>query len=80
MEKSKLIQLLLRTKENKCFNFSKALWRNPNGAFVIFKEFKQTYNQWEFGGISAVKALQEIEVKKTTLYKLVKEFEKAMQE
>lgn len=39
------------------------------------KEFEQVYDQWKSGEITAVKAIQEIGVKKTTFYKLVREYE-----
>ncbi|MEJ9233283.1 hypothetical protein LAV79_28715 [Peribacillus butanolivorans] len=39
------------------------------------KEFEQVYDQWKSGEITAVKAIQEIGVKKTTFYKLVRKYE-----
>lgn len=42
---------------------------------AITEEFEQVYNQWKSGEIKAVEAMQEIGVKKTTFYKLVKEHE-----
>lgn len=44
----------------------------------ITEEFKQAYNRWKMGEITAVKAMQEIGVKKTTFYKLVKEYEREL--
>jgi DNA invertase Pin-like site-specific DNA recombinase len=42
---------------------------------IISEEFKQTYHRWKSGEMTAVRAMQEIGVKKTTFYKLVKEYE-----
>jgi DNA invertase Pin-like site-specific DNA recombinase len=42
---------------------------------IITEEFEQVYDQWKSGEMAAVKAMQEIGVKKTTFYKLVKEYE-----
>jgi DNA invertase Pin-like site-specific DNA recombinase len=46
---------------------------------TITEEFKQAYNQWKSGEITAVSAMQEIGVKKTTFYKLVREYERALE-
>jgi DNA invertase Pin-like site-specific DNA recombinase len=46
----------------------------------ITEEFKQAYHRWKLGEMTAVIAMQKIGVKKTTFYKLVKEYEKALQE
>ena len=43
---------------------------------VITEEFKQAYHRWKSGEMTAVKAMQEIGVKKTTFYKLVNEYER----
>ena len=40
------------------------------------EEFKEVYNRWKAGEMTAVKAMGELGVKKTTFYKLVKEYEK----
>lgn len=45
---------------------------------AITEEFEQVYNQWKSGEITAVKAMQEIGVKKPTFYKLVKEHERTL--
>lgn len=42
---------------------------------TITEEFVQVYDRWKAGEITAVKAMQEIGVKKTTFYKLVKKYE-----
>ena len=42
---------------------------------TITEEFEQVYDQWKSGEITAVRAMQEIGVKKTTFYKLVREYE-----
>ncbi|MFJ5624140.1 recombinase family protein [Peribacillus loiseleuriae] len=39
-------------------------------------EFKEVYDRWKAGEITVVKAMGELDVKKTTFYKLVKEYEK----
>ena len=44
---------------------------------TITEEFVQVYDRWKAGEMTAVKAMQEIGVKKTTFYKLVKEYEGA---
>lgn len=41
----------------------------------VTEEFKEVYNRWKAGEIIAVKAMAELGVKKTTFYKLVKEYE-----
>jgi DNA invertase Pin-like site-specific DNA recombinase len=41
----------------------------------ISEKFVEVYNQWKKGQITVVKAMQELGVKKTTYYKLVKEYE-----
>ena len=42
---------------------------------TVTEEFKDAYNRWKSGDITAVSAMQEIGVKKTTFYKLVKDYE-----
>ncbi|WP_047152495.1 recombinase family protein [Aneurinibacillus tyrosinisolvens] len=46
----------------------------PNAKLT--KEFIEAYAQWKAGEITAVAAMQQAGVKKTTFYKLVKEYEK----
>ncbi|OIK14209.1 DNA recombinase [Bacillus sp. MUM 116] len=43
---------------------------------IITEEFKQAYHRWKSGEMTAVKAMKEIGVRKTTFYKLVKEYER----
>ncbi|WP_322789588.1 tripartite tricarboxylate transporter substrate-binding protein [Paenisporosarcina antarctica] len=38
----------------------------------------EAYTSWKSGEITAVKAMQEIGVKKTTFYKLVREYEESI--
>jgi DNA invertase Pin-like site-specific DNA recombinase len=45
---------------------------------IITEEFKQAYHRWKTEEMTAVKAMQEIGVKKTTFYKLVKEYERKL--
>ncbi|MCM3654097.1 recombinase family protein [Metabacillus litoralis] len=42
----------------------------------VTEEFKEVYDRWKLGEITAVKAMEELDIKKTTFYKLVKEHEK----
>ncbi|MGH3042230.1 MAG: recombinase family protein [Gaiellaceae bacterium] len=42
----------------------------------VTEEFKEVYDLWKAGDLTAVKAMAELGVKKTTFYKLVKEYEK----
>ena len=44
----------------------------------VTAEFKQAYDRWKLKEITAVKAMQEIGVKKTTFYKLVREYEESL--
>lgn len=44
----------------------------------ITEEFEEVYQKWKAGEITAVKAMDELNIKKTTFYKLVKEYEKAL--
>lgn len=44
----------------------------------ITEEFKYVYHQWKSGEITAVKAMQGAGVKKTTFYKLVKDYERGL--
>ena len=44
----------------------------------ITEEFKDTYQRWKSGEITAVKAMKELGVKKTTFYNKVKEFEETI--
>ncbi len=46
---------------------------------TVTEEFKHVYNRWKAGEITAVKAMGELSVKKTTFYKLVKEYERDFQ-
>lgn len=39
------------------------------------KDFKEVYDQWKHGDITAVKAMEQLGLKKNTFYKLVKEHE-----
>lgn len=41
----------------------------------VTEEFKEVYDRWKAGEITAVKAMGGLSVKKTTFYKLVKEYE-----
>ena len=41
----------------------------------VTEEFKEVYDLWKAGEITAVKAMSELGVKKTSFYKLVKEYE-----
>ncbi|MBT2674634.1 recombinase family protein [Streptomyces sp. ISL-14] len=41
----------------------------------VTEEFIEVYDLWKAGEIIAVKAMAELGVKKTTFYKLVKEYE-----
>lgn len=43
---------------------------------TITEEFKEVYKRWKSGEVTAVKAMGELDVKKTTFYRLVKEYEK----
>ncbi|WP_017381317.1 recombinase family protein [Paenisporosarcina sp. TG-14] len=45
---------------------------------TVTEEFKEAYTSWKSGKITAVKAMQEIGVKKTTFYKLVREYEESL--
>jgi DNA invertase Pin-like site-specific DNA recombinase len=42
----------------------------------LTEEFKEVYNRWRAGEMPAVKAMGELAIKKTTFYKLVKEYER----
>ncbi|AXI00979.1 DNA recombinase [Sporosarcina sp. P26b] len=42
----------------------------------VTEEFKEVYKRWKSGELTAVKAMQEAQVKKTSFYKLVKVLEK----
>ena len=42
----------------------------------VTEEFKEVYDRWKAGEMTAVKAMEELGVKKTTFYKLVKEYER----
>ncbi|MED1865839.1 recombinase family protein [Fictibacillus nanhaiensis] len=44
----------------------------------ISEEFKQIYKKWKRGELTAVKAMEEVGVKKTTFYRLVREHEKEL--
>jgi len=44
----------------------------------VSAEFKQAYDRWKLKEITAVKAMQEIGVKKTTFYKLVRVYEESL--
>ncbi|WP_258831244.1 recombinase family protein [Peribacillus frigoritolerans] len=46
---------------------------------TVTDEFKHVYKRWKSGEITAVKAREELGVKKTTFYKLVKEYERDFQ-
>ncbi|MET3321350.1 UNVERIFIED_ORG: DNA invertase Pin-like site-specific DNA recombinase [Peribacillus simplex] len=45
----------------------------------VTEEFKEVYDFWKAGEMTAVKAMAELGVKKTTFYKLVKEYESELQ-
>lgn len=45
---------------------------------TVTEEFKEAYASWKSEEITAVKAMQEIGVKKTTFYKLVREYEETL--
>jgi len=46
----------------------------------VTEEFKEVYHRWKAGEMTAVKAMQEVGLKKTTFYKFVREYEEAVQE
>ncbi|KAA0956142.1 recombinase family protein [Planococcus sp. ANT_H30] len=41
----------------------------------VSEEFKEVYRKWKAGEFTAVQAMQELGIKKTTFYKLVRNFE-----
>jgi hypothetical protein len=41
----------------------------------VTEEFKEVYHRWKAGEMTAVKTMEEVKVKKTTFYKLVKAYE-----
>ena len=41
----------------------------------ITNEFIQSYRKWQSGEITAVKAMEEADMKKTSFYKMVKKYE-----
>jgi DNA invertase Pin-like site-specific DNA recombinase len=41
----------------------------------VTEEFKEVYHRWKAGEITAVKAMEEVGLKKTTFYKLVRDYE-----
>ncbi|HWO75878.1 MAG TPA: recombinase family protein [Bacillus sp. (in: firmicutes)] len=45
----------------------------------ITDEFKEVYHRWKAGEMTAVKAMKEIGLKKTTFYKLAREYEEGAQ-
>ena len=45
---------------------------------TVTEEFKEAYDRWKSKEITAVKAMQEIGVKKTTFYKLVRQYEETL--
>ena len=45
-------------------------------AVFVSEEFKEVYRKWKSGELTAVEAMQEAGVKKTSFYKLVKDLEK----
>ncbi|MER2169183.1 MAG: recombinase family protein [Psychrobacillus psychrodurans] len=45
---------------------------------TVTDEFKEAYTRWKSREITAVKAMQEIGVKKTSFYKLVREYEESL--
>ncbi|WP_078408856.1 recombinase family protein [Priestia abyssalis] len=45
----------------------------------VTDEFKEVYHRWKAGEMTAVKAMQEVGLKKTTFYKLVREYEEGVQ-
>ena len=52
------------------------IFKRPN--VTVTEEFKEAYASWKSGEITAVKAMEEIGVKKTTFYKLVREYEEKL--
>ncbi|MDE0583236.1 recombinase family protein, partial [Planococcus sp. A6] len=42
-------------------------------------EFKEVYKRWKSNELTAVEAMKELEIKKTTFYKLVKNYESELQ-
>ena len=57
------------------------IWLLQNGTVFgrpkveVTEEFREVYDRWKAGEMTAVKAMEELNVKKTTFYKLVKEYE-----
>ena len=45
---------------------------------TVTEMFKEAYASWKAREITAVKAMQEICIKKTTFYKLVREYEESL--
>ncbi|KAB7704452.1 recombinase family protein [Bacillus aerolatus] len=44
----------------------------------ITEEFEEVYHRWKSGELTAVKTMQEVGLKKTTFYKLVREYERGI--
>lgn len=45
---------------------------------TVIEEFKMAYDRWKSKNTTAVKVMQDIDLKKTTFDKLVKEYEKSL--
>jgi hypothetical protein len=72
--------LLLKIVQDICLYYELLAMKN-GVAFgrpksIITEQFKKAYQRWKLGEMTAVKAMQEIGVKKTTFYRLVKGYEK----
>jgi predicted ArsR family transcriptional regulator len=49
----------------------------PKGTYSLTEELKEAFERWKLNEIPAVNAMQEIGLKKTTFYKLVREYEES---
>lgn len=69
--------LLERQREGVEIAKKEGKYRGRAPVTVPKKEFELAYKDWKAGAITAVAAMERLGIKKTTFYKLVKEFEKA---
>lgn len=69
----------IRKRQQQGIEAAKASGKYLGRPKAIFPEnWAITYNEWKSGSITAVQAMKNLGLKKTTFYKLVKEYEKSV--
>ena len=58
-----------------CYTIAKSKGLYKGRKKIVNENFKNIYNDWKKGNLTAVKAIEMLDMKKSTFYRRVKEYE-----